>query len=110
MKGYNYFRGRPVFDGFLPHHDAGPVETLVFSPAQQALKLRMFQCYRTQLRVLKNFPLKVEQFRLAPRYDFLRPPHPGTLFYDRFGWRINGRVWCNEASQALRSLDLLNKL
>jgi hypothetical protein len=27
-----------------------------------------------------------ESFRPLPRHDYARPPHPGTLFYERFHW------------------------
>jgi N-acetylglucosamine malate deacetylase 2 len=110
MMGYHLIEGREVFDRFLFHPDAGPVETLVLTPSQQALKRHMFECYLTQRNVLKHFPIKAEGFRRAPRYDFLRPPHSGTLYYERYGWVTTGRIWRYEAGRALRSLNLINQL
>jgi N-acetylglucosamine malate deacetylase 2 len=110
MMGYHFLEGREVFDRFLFHPDAGPEETLVLSPTQQDLKQRMFACYRTQNYVLKDFPIKVERFRQAPRYDFLRPPRPGALFYERSGAMMTGSTWRDQASRALRSLNLLNEI
>jgi LmbE family N-acetylglucosaminyl deacetylase len=110
MTGYHFSGGQEVFGRFIEHPDAGPVETLELSPAQRDTKRRMFECYRTQTGVLKDFTIGTESFRQAPRYDFLRPPHPGTLFYERHGWKITGRSWRDEAGRALRSLDLLSRL
>lgn len=110
MTGYHFSGGQAVFGRFIDHRDAGPVETLDLSPSQRDLKRRMFECYRTQTGVLKDFTIGTESFRQAPRYDFLQPPHPGTLFYERHGWKITGRSWRDEAGRALRSLDLLNRL
>src|ERR1043165_7343474 len=75
------------------HPDAWLEEELALSPAQRDFKQRMFACYRTQSYVLKNFSIRAERFRRAPRYDFSRPPHPGTLFYERCGAIITGASW-----------------
>src|SRR5207237_5545734 len=47
-----------------------------------ARKRRMIDCFTTQRWLLTGFPLDCERLRLAPDYDFCRPPHPGMLHYE----------------------------
>lgn len=104
-----YFGGDEglVRGDFLPHPEAG--EPLAFALVGEALELkrRLFAAYRSQAGVLAEFPLEVEQFRAAPSYDFLRPPHAGALGYERQPWGISGRLWREEAQWTLRQLGLL---
>jgi N-acetylglucosamine malate deacetylase 2 len=72
--------------------------------SERALKQRMFDCFKTQFHVLQWFPLAVEKFRFAPRYDFTVAPHPGTLYYEMFPWGISGEQWRTLAREALESL------
>jgi hypothetical protein len=66
----------------------------------------LFDCYRTQQRVLKLFAIDVERFRSAPRYDFLQPPHPGRLHYEELNWGITGDRWRQVAAGALTDLEI----
>ncbi len=45
--------------------------------------------------------LHVEHFRMAPCYDFTRPPHPGPLHYEQNGGRWTGESWRAEAARAI---------
>jgi hypothetical protein len=56
--------------------------------------------------VLAHEPLDVERFRVAPAYDFRRPPHAGRLHYERWGWAISGARFRFLASEALGKLGL----
>jgi LmbE family N-acetylglucosaminyl deacetylase len=85
MAGYNV-AGFGVFLG-------APELELRLDDAAAARKRRMVACFASQARVLAPFPLDCERFRTAPRYDFSRPPHEGTLFYERFGWGVDGAAW-----------------
>lgn len=67
--------------------------TAVLTAQQRRRKRKLFDCYRTQCRQLENFAIDVERFRIAPRYDFLAPPHPGKLFYEALGWPMTGARW-----------------
>jgi LmbE family N-acetylglucosaminyl deacetylase len=59
--------------------------------ADRDLRRRLFACHRTQAAALVPFlDLDVERFRVAPRYDFARPPHDGPLHYEAFDWGITG--------------------
>jgi len=80
------------------------------SDAERRLKSRMLELHATQAAVLAEFPRDRELFRLAPRYDFSRPPHPGPLLYERAGsggdWGIDGVRWRARASAACERLRL----
>ncbi len=90
---------------FLPG-DGGVVSTLVLAEEERRFKRRLFDCYRTQLPVLAAFPIAYERFRAAPRYDFRRPPHSGTLYYEGFDWGMTGERWRRLAAEALGTLEV----
>lgn len=107
MTSYHERGGQEVFGEFLPHADAGAARTFVLGERDRDLKHRMFACHISQAQVLRNFPLDVERFRVAPRYDFLKPPHAGRLGYQSLIWGFDGQVWCRAAARALHRLHLL---
>jgi N-acetylglucosamine malate deacetylase 2 len=86
--------------------DGDGVRTVVLNEAECDLKRRMFACYPTQTQTLDLFPVGIERFRPAPRYDFTRPPHAGRLFYENFPWGMSGDRFCGLASQALERLEI----
>lgn len=90
--------------GFLPPH--GGVASDVLTDQQRALKTALFDCYKTQQRVLSDFPIAIERFRAAPDYDFSRPPHAGKLYYEYFSWGMDGVRWRELANNALRELGI----
>lgn len=64
-------------------------------------KLAMLDCFRTQRQTLTQFRHDVELFRRAPEVDFARPPHPGTLLYETWGFELTGARWRELAKEAL---------
>ncbi|HVV53496.1 MAG TPA: PIG-L family deacetylase [Polyangia bacterium] len=94
---------------FLPCA-ARPEAAFVLSEAERRLKAAMLARHHTQAAVLADFPLQREAFRFAPAYDFSRPPHAGTLLYERPGfgaaWGIEGPRWRREAAAAAGRLGL----
>ena len=97
-------RGILVTGEFLPA--PGDLEVVVVLDAQaRALKRKMFDCFRTQQPVLNHFPVHSERFRVAPGYDFSRPPHPGPLFYEGMNWGITGEQWRELAVEARGELE-----
>lgn len=95
------------FGRFLAPDDPRHVLTRVLSPAEAALKQRLIRCYPSQHGVLRNVPLDVERFRVAPDYDFTAPPHEGPLLYEQFPWGMTGAEWRERAGSALAALGLL---
>ncbi|HEV2148080.1 MAG TPA: PIG-L family deacetylase [Longimicrobiaceae bacterium] len=88
---------------FLPAAGGEEVEA-VLTETERTRKEAMLACFATQRETLARFPTDREQFRAAPAYDFTRPPHAGTLNYERFGWGCTGAEWRARAREALEAL------
>ena len=78
--------------------------TFTLDPAQRDLKLRIYESYRSQYSLLRDFPRDVERFRKAPRYDVTRKPHEGPLFYENFELGMDGERFLRLAGQLLGAL------
>lgn len=87
-----------------------PAPMVVLSPEQREMKRAMYGCFVSQQQVLREFPIEIERFRQAPRYDFRNPPHAGRLYYERFDWGMTGERWRALASGALEELGIDNPL
>jgi N-acetylglucosamine malate deacetylase 2 len=105
---YHACNGRRVAGDFLPSQGAEMV-SLPLNPDQRAFKQRLFDCFTTQRAVLHGFPIETERFRIAPAYDFEKPPHSGQLYYEQFPWGANGSQWRQAAAAALRQLGLCSQ-
>lgn len=90
---YHDDNGRTRYGEFLPTQVSRPYITFALSTAEQARKRQLFQCYASQHEVLRWVPVAVERFRAAPRYDFTKAPHAGTLHYERHPWGMTGERW-----------------
>lgn len=88
-----------------PASDAQAITT-VLSPEQRSFKQSLIDCYASQRDVLRHLPLEVERLRPAPRHDFLRAPHEGTLWYEMRGWDIDGPRFRELAARAVHELRL----
>ncbi|MFP5238061.1 MAG: PIG-L deacetylase family protein [Acidobacteriota bacterium] len=75
------------------------------TPEEQAHKRALLRCFVTQTDTLSYFTLKQERFRIAPQYDFTKPPHPGPAFYDGFPWGMETKRFCDLAAQAEQELN-----
>jgi LmbE family N-acetylglucosaminyl deacetylase len=91
-----------VTDGNGPADD---ILTLNLSPDERRRKELMMRCFATQKEVLASFGCETERFRRAPRYDFSRPPHHGSLYYEQLGWPLSGHHWRKLASDAEHRLS-----
>jgi len=92
---------------FLPHSsvDAQAI-TVRLSPEERAFKRSLIEAYASQRDTLASLPLEVERFRPAPRYDFSKPPHEGTLWYETRDWGMTGARFRELAAQAWDELGL----
>ena len=102
---YHDVNGTMSLFEFLPC-DECDVETVILSDQARALKRQMIECFVTQQKTIAPFPIELERFRRAPRYDFTQPPHSGTLFYERYDWGMVGTRWRALAREAIEKLDL----
>lgn len=106
---YHGLGGRMQTGRFLPAPVVGEETAecvLQLTDEQRDRKRRMIEAFVSQRDIFEQFPTGAERYRFAPRYDFRRPPHPGTLLYERFPWGMMGTLWRSLAVDALRQLDL----
>ncbi len=53
-------------------------------------KRRMLEEYVSQKETIDLFNPAIERFRPQAAYDVSRPPHPGVLNYEAWGWPVTG--------------------
>jgi N-acetylglucosamine malate deacetylase 2 len=85
---------------FLPHVENSEEIQFVLSADGQLRKQRLFECFPSQEDTLRYFATERECFRIAPRYDFHRPPHAGPVFYDHYAWGMISQHFCELALAA----------
>ena len=77
------------------------------SKQERQHKLDLLTSYTSQQHVISQCPINAEPVRLAPRYNFRKPPHRGKLYYENFDWGVTGPRWRRLASQAAARLSYL---
>lgn len=100
---------RPTADGSAKVHEFLPAyewETTALALNESALQLKqeMIDCLETQRECLKASPTGPERFRRSRKYDFTRPPEPGTLHYEKFCHSFRRDDWQSLARRALAEL------
>ncbi len=105
MPYYHAAEETSVTAAFAPREGSPEVE-VPLTDADRDLKRRMFQAHKTQWHMLEHWPLDVERFRIAPRYDFARPSHAGKLHYEKFDWGMTAELWCSLVTAALKELGI----
>jgi LmbE family N-acetylglucosaminyl deacetylase len=103
LTSYHQRNGKRVRSEFLARPNV-PVLSVDLTAETQLLKVRMFEEFASQKACLQEFPLRVERFRVAPRYVFTAAPHDGQLGYERFCSTICGEEWRVKAGAALELL------
>jgi N-acetylglucosamine malate deacetylase 2 len=79
----------------------------VLGPEEHARRLDMLACFASQAETLRPFvAVRTERFRIAPAYDFARPPHDGPLLYERWRFPVTGARWRELATAARLQLSL----
>jgi LmbE family N-acetylglucosaminyl deacetylase len=91
---------------FLPDFKT-PIVAHELTHEECSFKRRLYACYKSQQRTLRWFPIENESFRIAPRYNFSKPPHEGKLFYEQFKWGMEGARWRALAAEAFRNFQLV---
>ena len=106
MPLYHARDGRCTVAEFLPSLQDGappPPELILALSAQElACKREMVRCHWSQRLVTAGFPLERERFRVAPVYDYGKPPHAGKLWYECMGWAMTGERWREIAASAIQ--------
>ena len=94
--------------GFLPLPPGSEDNSVrvALTPPEQCFKKDLLACFATQAPAFRDFPLASESFRVAPRYDFRAPPHPGPLRYEHEPWGMRGERFRALAARALEELGL----
>ena len=105
MASYHSRAGFMETGSFLPDYETSTV-TAVLSSEERRFKEQLFGCYHSQARVLQSFQLEFERFRVAPPYDFTRPPHGGRLYYESYDWGVTGEGWRKLADDCWGKLAL----
>jgi LmbE family N-acetylglucosaminyl deacetylase len=90
---------------FLPQTPSLYEVVHALSPEEQARKQARVACFTTQRDTLSWFSFDEERFRIAPTYDFTRPPHPAPVWYDRFPWGMTSDSFSWLAAEAERALS-----
>ena len=85
---------------FLP--EAQPIVHCDYrlTESERQRKQARIDCFISQRETLRGFPLDWERFRMAPAYDFLRPPHRPPLLYDRYPWGMTSQRFNQLAQEA----------
>jgi N-acetylglucosamine malate deacetylase 1 len=81
---YNLAGGRVRSNRFLDAR--GGVVELRLDRSESALKRRALAVYASERGNLGHIRVLEEAYRPLPRHDYAGPPHPGTLFRERFQW------------------------
>ena len=89
---------------FLPYTGASAAITYKLSAAEQENKRVRLACFVSQAETLSQFSTTHELYRLAPVYDFRRPPHAGKLLYEHFPWGMTGEHFRKLAAEAKAEL------
>ncbi|EPX60238.1 LmbE-like protein [Cystobacter fuscus DSM 2262] len=92
--------------GFQSTRDDRPVATVALSAGDRALKQRMLACHASPGWDSGSASSAPEHYRLAPRYDFTRPPHAGRLLYEVPTPGMTAVRWRQLARRALEQLKL----
>ena len=90
---------------FLEREGWMPEIVYELSETERARKRRLIACFVTQRETLQGFDDSIERFRIAPVYDFTRPPHAGRLLYEQYPWGMSAEHFCRLAEQAEAELD-----
>ena len=90
---------------FLNAEGSMPEVLYELTDAERKRKHRLVSCFTTQKETLKGFHDATERFRIAPVYDFTKPPHAGKVLYEHYPWGMSSERFCQLAIQAEAELD-----
>lgn len=100
IEGAFYNAGAPAPGAFLPAPQPTVHCDFRLTESERQRKQARIDCFISQRETLRGFPLDWERFRIAPAYDFRKPPHPPPLLYDRYPWGMTGERFSQLAHEA----------
>lgn len=103
------------FSGYHEHNNlietgtfkigSGIIITVSLPEYNKCLKKMMIDCFVSQKEMLSIFNIEKEVFRIAPVYDFSRPPHNGKLLYEIMDWGMSSSKWRAVVEQVSQEID-----
>lgn len=101
-----YFRreGGELQTGEFLSVTGGPERVYPLHAWEQQRKQAVFAAFPTQDSILRVFRTDCERYRIAPKYDFTRPPHAGTAHYESFMDGMTAARFSSLAAQALLAM------
>lgn len=90
---------------FVPAEPEVPEVAVELSPEEQERKQALLDCFATQRDMLGYFPITEERYRIAPAYEFRRPPNSGAVLYDSYSWGVKSHGFCELAWEAEDALE-----
>lgn len=103
LTSYHNFSGQRRVFSFLPFLGTKS-RTIELTETEKVVKQRMYHEFASQKVCLERFPIGIERFRPAPRYQFTAAPHEGPLDYERYCTVMSGAQWRDNAGKALQTL------
>jgi N-acetylglucosamine malate deacetylase 2 len=103
MTSYHVHHGQCVTGEFLKPEGSLQISFELLNGDRER-KRRMLETYVSQRLVLEGFPVDQEPIRLAPEYDFSKPPHEGKLWYESMDW-MTGTRWRELTAAAIGRLQ-----
>jgi LmbE family N-acetylglucosaminyl deacetylase len=96
-----------IVQGFAPLAGS-PVHVVELDDESFGCKTRMMSRHESQARLFggTGFRSRRESFRIAPEYDFRRPPNDGRVLYEAWHLGISGPEWTHRARGAIAALGL----
>lgn len=93
LAGYHESAGGGLTTNRFPESPACAAIRIRLTPEERRTKRRMLGCFRSQRATLAPFLCHEEWLRVAPAYDFSRPPNDGRIWYEYFGWGLRQEDW-----------------
>ena len=81
---YNFFQNKINSNRFIKPHKKDIIIQL--TDEEKKFKRKMLNIYLSESKNLNYISLKHESYRKLTNYNYLKPPHKGTLFYRRFSF------------------------
>lgn len=97
-----YHGGREGIEtgSFLAHPQKTQEVVYRLSAKERSRKQALIDCFTTQHETLRIFRVECERFRIAPKYEFGKPPVEGPALYDGFPWGMTSQRFCELACEA----------